>query len=242
MAYVERIVPDETPSGPVAIHEKRYRFALPYCADKRVLDAACGVGYGTAILIERAAEVVGVDVSEQAIEYARARYGSPRTSFRVVDLLDPGFGEEVFDVVVSFETIEHLPDRDTYLSHVTAALRSDGLYIVSTPRADETTEEPENPFHCVEYSHADFERLLRRYFDEVDLFGQRRIQTARHRALQQLDVLGLRRRLSFLRGVGRVATGTMPTQDVTLDDMVVEREGVDGADVLVAVCRRPLRS
>ena len=127
MAYPERIVPDETPPGPVAIHEKRYRFALPHCTGKRVLDAACGVGYGTALLADTAAEVVGVDVSEDAIAYARSRYARPNVEFRVEDLLRPHLDDRSFDVVCSFETIEHLPDRETYLEHVGRVLRDDGV-------------------------------------------------------------------------------------------------------------------
>jgi SAM-dependent methyltransferase len=238
---VERIVPDETPPGPLAIHEKRYYFARPYCAGKRVLDAACGVGYGTSLLSEQAREVVGLDLSEDAIRYARERYGAPNVEFRVADLLDPQLDSDAFDVVVSFETIEHVPDRDSYLTHLSRALRPDGVYIVSTPRVDVTVEPPENPFHCVEYSRADFESLLGRFFGEIELYGERRLRTARHRTLQRLDVLELRKRVAAVRRVGRIATGTTPTQDVTLDDLVIDREEIDDADVLVAVCRRPLR-
>lgn len=241
MAYVERIVPDETPPGPLAIHEKRYYFALPYCEGARVLDAACGVGYGTAILATRAQDVLALDLSDDAIRYARERYGAPNVEFRVADLLDPHLDDDAFDVIVSFETIEHLPDRETYLRHLARALRPDGTYVVSTPRADVTVEPPDNPFHCVEYSRADFEALLHRFFGEVELFGERRLQTARHRTLQRLDVLGLRRRLEILRALSRVATGTTATQDVSLDELAIDRERIDDADVLVAVCRRPLR-
>lgn len=241
MAYVERIVPEETSAGPLAIHQKRYYFALPYCDGKRVLDAACGVGYGTAILATRAQAVVALDLSEEAIRYAREHYSSPNVEFAVADLADPQLDDDAFDVVVSFETIEHLPDRDAYLRHLSRTLREDGIYVVSTPRVDVTVEPPENPFHCVEYSRADFEALLHRCFGEVELFGERRLQTARHRTLQRLDVLGLRRRLGLLRTLSRAMTGTRATQEVTLDDLVIERDGLDEADVLVAVCRRPLR-
>jgi SAM-dependent methyltransferase len=242
MAYPERIVPDETPPGPVAIHEKRYLFALPHCAGKRVLDAACGVGYGTALLADAATEVVGVDLSEDAIAYARSRYARPNVEFRVEDLLAPALDDRSFDVVCSFETVEHLPDREAYLRHVARVLRDDGVYIVSTPRADETTETPDNPHHFIEYSSGDFERLLRPHFGRIELFGQRRIQTRRHRWLQRFDVLGLRRRLGFMRGVGKLATGTDPTQDVSLEGITIERRDVDTADVLVAVCGRPSRA
>ena len=77
MRSPERIVPDETEPGIVALHLKRYEFAQPYCAGREVLDAGCGVGYGTAFLAETARRVVGVDRSGDAIDYARTRYARP---------------------------------------------------------------------------------------------------------------------------------------------------------------------
>jgi 2-polyprenyl-3-methyl-5-hydroxy-6-metoxy-1,4-benzoquinol methylase len=236
MAYPERIVPDETSPGPLAIHEKRYRFALPYCAGKRVLDAACGVGYGSALLATKAAEVVGLDLSEEAIAYARSRYGGPNVEFRVDDLQAPNLDDRSFDVVCSFETLEHLPDRDAFLGHVARVVRDDGVVVLSTPRVDETTESPDNPHHYVEYSRRDFEALLRRYFGDVELFGQRRAQTRRHRALQRLDVLGLRKRLDFLRPASRLL-GTAPMAEVSLDDVLIQQNDLDRATELVAICR-----
>lgn len=241
MAYPERIVPDDTPAGPLAVHEERYRFALPYCEGKRVLDAACGVGYGSAIVAQRAATVVGIDIAEDAIRYARERYDAPNVEYRIGDLLSPDLAERAFDVVCSFETLEHLPDRDTFLSHMGRALRDDGIFIVSTPRAARTTDTPINPHHYVEYSRADFEALIRRYFAAVELFGQRRLQTRRHRAMQRLDVFGLRRHLGPLRRVGKLATGTEPMWDLSVAGIVIDREHVGDADELVAVCRNPRR-
>src|SRR5438552_18667808 len=87
VAYPERIVPDETSPGIVALHLKRYEFAAPRCRGADVLDAGCGVGYGSAFLGEVAARVVGVDRDEPAIAYARARYGRTNVEFRVADVL-----------------------------------------------------------------------------------------------------------------------------------------------------------
>jgi SAM-dependent methyltransferase len=240
MAYPERIVPDETSAGPLAIHEKRYRFALPYCTGKHVLDAACGVGYGSALLAETAAGVVGIDLSEEAIAYARSRYARANVEFVVDDLQSPSLDDRSFDVVCSFETLEHLPDRDAFLHHVARLLRDDGVLVLSTPRANETTESPDNPHHFVEYSRRDFEKLLGRYFDQVELFGQHRAQTRRHRALQRLDVLGLRKRLDFLRPASRLL-GTAPMAEVSLDDVLIDRTDIDHATEFVAVCRGPRR-
>jgi SAM-dependent methyltransferase len=242
MSAPERIVPDETERGIVALHAKRYEFALPFCADKDVLDAGCGVGYGSAILAHVARRVVGVDRSREAIAYARRRYSSPNLEFSVDDLLELAQPDDAFDVVCAFESIEHLPEPEAHLAHVVRVLRDEGVYIGSTPRVDRTTLAPENPHHSIEFSRESFERLLRRYFDEVELYGQRRLQTRRHRLAQRLDVLGLRRRLPFLRPAGRVLLGTAATAEVESENIVISPEGIEHASELVAVCRSPRRA
>jgi SAM-dependent methyltransferase len=238
VAYPERIVPDETAPGILALHLKRYEFARPHCVDAEILDAGCGVGYGSAHLAEVAARVVGVDVSEEAIAYARRRYSRPNLEFVVGDLLALEFDDASFDAVCSFETIEHVEDVKRYLAQIVRVLRPDGTFVVSTPRVDTTTRAPDNPFHRVELSRDDFEAALRSHFEEVELYGQRRLQTMRHLLLQRVDVLGLRRRLPFLRRASRLV-GTAPMADVTLDGITIDRDGIERASELVAVCRRP---
>lgn len=236
MAHPERIVPDETEPGIVALHLKRYEFARPLCAGKDVLDAGCGVGYGTAFLAERARRAVGVDLSEEAIAYASGRYAAPNVEFAVGDLLALDLRDGEFDVVCAFETIEHLPQPKRFVREARRVLREGGVLIASTPRAETGSDRPANPFHVREYSARDFERLLHAAFSSVELLGQRRRQTARHRALQRLDVLGLRKRLPFLRGLGRAVTGTPAMADVSSADVEIGPD-LDGATELIAVCR-----
>jgi SAM-dependent methyltransferase len=236
VAYPERIVPDATPSGIVALHLKRYDFALAYCDGSDVLDAGCGVGYGTAHLAEVAASVVGVDVSADAVAYATKRYAGPRTSFRKMDVTALDFGDATFDVVCSFETLEHVRDAAAAVREAARVLRPGGVYVASTPHVERSCASPANPFHETEYSPDDFASLLRESFHHVELFGQRRLETRRHRVLRRLDVLGLRRRSALLRRASAV-TGTAPTTDVTLGDVVIERGSLDGASEVVAVCR-----
>jgi SAM-dependent methyltransferase len=239
VAYPERIVPEETPPGPLAVHEARYRFALPYCAGREVLDAACGVGYGSALLATEARRVVGVDLSAEAIEHARSRYGAGNLEFRMCDVVSLDLQDASFDAVCSFETIEHLPDPNAFLGHVARVLREDGVFIGSTPQVAQTNTSPDNPFHTVEYDRGDFEKLLGIHFQDVELLGQRRLETRRHRILRRFDVLGLRRKVPLLRQASRRATGTSATQDLTISEIAIDRNRISHADVLVCVCRRP---
>jgi SAM-dependent methyltransferase len=238
MSYPERILPDETPRGIVALHLKRYMFALPWCAGFEVIDVGCGVGYGTAALAETALRVIGGDIDQDAIAYARRRYGRPNVEFVKLDATELPFGDSSFDTVCSFETIEHLDDPEALVREAARVLRPAGAFIVSTPHSAKTTYSPENPFHRVEFERADFEKMLERSFASVDLYGERRVQTRVHRLLQRMDVLGLRRRSALLRRAS-VITGTPATEHLTVDDVVISREHLEQADVLYAVCRLP---
>jgi SAM-dependent methyltransferase len=203
-----------------------------------VLDAACGVGYGSADLGRTARRVLGVDVDEEAVAYARSRYASRNVEFAVMDLASLALDDASFDVVCAFEAIEHVLDGEAVLAEIARVVRPGGTFIVSTPRSDRTTDRPENPFHTVEYAPTDFERLLRGFFEQVEVYGQRRVQTRRHRLLQRVDVLGLRRRVRPPRAAVSIL-GTPPTADLTLDDIVIERGSIDRASEIVAVCMRP---
>lgn len=131
-----------------ALHLERYRWAATRLHGDRVLDAACGVGYGAAILAEAGPSVLGVDRDAEALERARIRHGGERVHFeRVEDLLAPAgqvAGTSQFDTVVSLETIEHLAHPITFLRRVHGLLTPAGRLIVSAP----VREQPgDNPYH-----------------------------------------------------------------------------------------------
>ena len=236
MNHPERIVPERTERGIVAIHLKRYEFARRFCAGKDVLDAGCGVGYGSVHLADVARRVVGVDVAADAIAYAREHFVKPNVEFVQADVLALPLERDSFDVACSFETIEHVRNPEALVGELRRVLRAGGTCVLSTPRVERTTRTPDNPFHVVELSPDDFAALLRARFDNVELYGQRRLQTSRHRALQRVDVLGVRKHLAFLRPASRLL-GTPPMAEATLDDITIERSAVDGATEVVAVCR-----
>jgi len=234
--HPERIVPDETEPGIVAIHLKRYEFARQFCAGRDVLDAGCGVGYGSAYVGETARRVVGVDIDAEAVAYARARYAAPNVEFLEADVTALPFGGESFDVACAFEAIEHVSEPERLVAELRRVVRADGVCVVSTPRVEHTTRESSNPFHAVELAPDDLARILHSRFDDVELYGQRRLQTRRHRLLQRLDPLGLRGRLAFLRPASRLV-GTRPMAEVGLDGIEIVPRALDGASEIVAVCR-----
>jgi SAM-dependent methyltransferase len=238
MGYPERIVPDDTSSGVLALHLARYVFAERWCRDRDVLDVGCGVGYGSAHLADVARRVVGGDVDAESIGYARRRYSRRNVEFHVLDATALPFPDAAFDTVCAFETIEHLADPEALVREAARVLRATGTFLVSTPRVERTTSSPANPHHRVEFARHDFERILGRHFEQVELFGQRRRETARHRALRRLDVLGLRRRSALLRRASSL-TGSPATEHTTLADVVIAAGDVEHATELVAVCSRP---
>jgi 2-polyprenyl-3-methyl-5-hydroxy-6-metoxy-1,4-benzoquinol methylase len=129
----ERFVP-ELMSGDLidAEHQARYRFALEHVAGKRVLDAGCGVGWGSKLILEAgAASVVGVDISEEALADCRQR--APEVDFVQGDLQELSFGDGEFDIVVCFEALEHVEDTSSALDELTRVLSEDGILFVSSP-------------------------------------------------------------------------------------------------------------
>ena len=158
-------------------HWHRYAFAAGLARGRRVLDAACGEGYGSALLARHGAEVVGVDVSADAIAHARRRYGEDATlrfvhadCTRLEDFDAPGF-----DLIVSFETLEHLQDQDRMLAGFARLLADDGLLLVSSPdrHAYSDARGYRNEFHVRELYRHELEALLSRHFPAFRLYGQK---------------------------------------------------------------------
>ncbi len=138
----------------------------------RVIDMACGEGYGTDVLARLAAGAVGVDANPEAHEHARLRYRRRNLRFER-DLVDT-FTEEA-DAVVFLQTIEHLQDPGAVLAHFRSLVGAGGCVYVSTPNvltlAPKGAPRSGNPWHVHEYRRAEFERLCREHFGTVALYG-----------------------------------------------------------------------
>jgi SAM-dependent methyltransferase len=159
----ERVIPELQREQLVyAEHVARYRFAAQLAKGKRVLDAACGEGYGAAMLRDAgAASVVGIDNVRSVVEHARDHYGLEAVEGDVREL---PFDAGSFDLVVSFETIEHVPDPQNAVSEFRRVLAQDGRLVISTPNRDEYLVE--NEFHELELTPDEFLALLSAEFPE----------------------------------------------------------------------------
>jgi len=143
-------------------HIVRYSSVLDCVKGKKVLDIASGSGYGTALLASSASHVVGVDVDKDAVQYAKSNYQLKNVDFILGSGVKIPLKDDTFDVVVSFETIEHIEDYRTFLSEVKRVLKPDGLFILSTPNDAEFPES--NHFHVHEFEQAELEKVVKKYF------------------------------------------------------------------------------
>lgn len=174
----ERFVPGI--AGEIAHeHWHRYAFARRFAAGKRVLDVACGEGYGSALLAGVATSVAGVDIAEDAIAHARVVYaGRTGLTFEPGSATALPLPDGAVDLVVSFETLEHLPrdDQPRMLAEFARVLNHDGLLLLSAPNPSEysTARNYRNPFHLHEPPRDELERLLDVTFPARRWYRQRR--------------------------------------------------------------------
>ncbi len=159
-------------------HWHRYHYVLPLVAGKSVLDVACGEGYGSALMSSRAALVTGTDVSHAAIAHGQATYAGC-ANLRLVEASCTSlpFDAESFDVVVSFETIEHIADQATFLDEIKRILKPDGLLILSSPNKAEYSDKRNysNEFHVNELYREQLEVLLEPRFAVWRWLSQRNL-------------------------------------------------------------------
>lgn len=157
-------------------HWHRYVFARRIVQGRRVLDVACGEGYGTAMLAAGSAEVVGVDIDAASIAHARERYGAiANVRYEVGDATALDFPDGRFDLVVCFETLEHLEAQQQMLAGFARVLTDDGLLIVSSPDRHMYSEVSgfRNEFHVRELYRDELLALLQPHFPALRLYGQK---------------------------------------------------------------------
>jgi len=200
----------------------------------RVVDMACGEGYGSAVLARRAASVVGVDANPEAHEHARLRYRAPNLRFER-ELVE-SFSEPC-DAVVFLQTIEHVQDPGAILEHFRSMLAPGGVAYVSTPNlltlAPPGAEKSDNPWHVKEYRAEEFRRLCDAHFGRVEmrgLFHARKLRA--HEIAIKLGWDPVHKRLGLTKLFYDRFTPAIAASDFAL------REGdLDRALDFLAVCR-----
>ena len=155
-------------------HLPRYVFARNMSENKRLLDFGCGTGYGSAILAERAANVIGLDIDATAIDWARESHRSPRLKFLLCDDLGASLPPASIDLVTCFEMIEHVDyqTQQAAIASIARLLHEDGLLVISTPNPAVTKLYGENPYHLREMTEVEFLELLLVEFPCVRIFRQ----------------------------------------------------------------------
>jgi 2-polyprenyl-3-methyl-5-hydroxy-6-metoxy-1,4-benzoquinol methylase len=204
---------------------------------QRVIDMACGEGYGSNMLAASAAQVTGVDANPEAYEHARLRY--QRENLRFERALVEAFDERA-QAIVFLQTIEHLHDPDGALAHFRSLIEDDGAVYVSTPNvltlAPPGAARSDNPWHVREYRACEFEELCRRTFARVELYGIHHARKLRvHELALRIGWDAVHERLGISRAFYSRFTPAISTRDFAI-------RSASGADLdraldLLAVCR-----
>jgi ubiquinone/menaquinone biosynthesis C-methylase UbiE len=207
----ERIIPEHFLQSKEAYllylkHLFAYEFAKEYIStENSVIEVGCGEGYGTSYLSYNVQHIVGLDINEEMIQHASMKYSSEKCSFKVYDGLNIPYDDNTFDMVVSFQVIEHIRDEINYLTEIRRILKRDGTCVLTTPNGTYRIKPGKNPwnrFHIREYYPDELEAILKTVFSEVHICGIRgneeieHIEKARIKQVQwfaALDPLNLRK-------------------------------------------------
>jgi SAM-dependent methyltransferase len=212
-------------------HVAVYEWIAERCQGLRVVDLASGEGYGSDLLAQRAAEVIGVDANPEAFEHARARYRRPNLSFErgLVEDFD-----QQMDAVLFLQTIEHIHEPDRLLERIARIVP---VAYISTPNrltlAPPGAEKSDNPWHLREYDQAEYRELLEPHFRSVELLG---LFHARKLRAHELAI-----RLGWDR-VHRALRLTKPFYDrfipaISARDFRLREGDLDRALDFLAICR-----
>jgi 2-polyprenyl-3-methyl-5-hydroxy-6-metoxy-1,4-benzoquinol methylase len=217
-------------------HLAVYEWIATHVAGLRVLDMACGEGYGSAVLAAQASTVVGLEANSDAFEHARLRYCADNLSFArgmVETFGEPG----AYETVVFLQTIEHVQDPVAVLAHLRGLITDAGTVYVSTPNvlrlAAPGAEKSDNPWHVREYRAAEFQRLCAAAFPSVELLG---VFHARRLRAHELALRAGWDRLHRGLGISKLFYGRF-TATISTRDFALRTGRLDRALDFVAICR-----
>lgn len=232
-----RIIPEEIPPKFFAEHLKPYEFVLPYAFGKNILEVGCGDGYGSAFLAEKASEVISIDYDEATVLQARNKYRAPNLSFMRMDATTLQFEDSLFDIICSFQVIEHIPENKIplYLSEIERVLKDNGKFFLSTLNLSHTMKCPltytKNPAHCKEFTLAELKDLLLTKFSNVEIYGLH--LTLKHNFYQRLKKIGI---FSYFPDV--INPVSRFYKKVTTKDFKINSDNLQKAIDFICICTK----
>lgn len=175
----ERVIPElmKPMNGLLLEHLARYHFAIHY-AKGRVLDFACGSGFGSNVIAsakkKEIEKVIAVDIDRETITYAKGKYYHPLVSFQVENCVEPTLPEKIgqFDLIVSFETLEHVDKEDIFMENIYQMLKPGGTLVISTPFGQGRGKPTSEPYHVHQLTEQEFQELFTAY-EEVEFYYQK---------------------------------------------------------------------
>lgn len=192
--YYESLKHPSVPTAWFAGDLMHYLFVADFAIGKKVLDVGCGLGYGSYHLcLEGADEVIGIDMSIKSLSEAKERFSHPNLEFLPIDATAMSFPDETFDLVVSFEMLEHLPASSThpYMREIVRVLKADGKFAISTPNRDVYSlgsKKSKTPGHINELSAQEFVPLMQQYFRECDFFYQHKYDRSELELMKEQEI------------------------------------------------------
>ncbi|MDH5631870.1 MAG: class I SAM-dependent methyltransferase [Gammaproteobacteria bacterium] len=271
----ERVIEDDYKSSAsryliYLFHIATYNFCTPYIRNKRVLEFGSGSGYGTFLIAPECRHIIGIDISVDAINYAKSRYQRDNLEYRNIDDInttDLPFTDNEFDTVISFQVVEHIRNSDRFLSEIQRVLKPGGTLVIATP--DRSTrlypgQKPWNIFHITEYDPATFLRMMSRSFPETTLYGMTArgsvvdIETRRTEKLRKAAYpftfpfcpewyrqmsLGLLKKIqSFLPRAGHAETDSETRFGFSLDDIVIDKDAAPSVNIVSVSINPPSKT
>jgi len=244
---LERVIPDSNDTQFIH-HVVRYNFAEKFVAGKLVLDNGCGTGYGAHLLSMSALSVTGVDISEDAINFALENYNRQNLTFKQMDSTSLQFDNEAFDIAVSFEIVEHLSpyDCNKYLNEMKRVVKKDGLILISTPNHDtarlhlKSVDIPICPHHINNMGIRVFKKMVKSHFDSFQIYGQQLKGSLFYTVLRSLDILNLRLRLfsPSSREFFYKAMEIKKESQLKIEDYIIRSYMIRQCQTLIAICKR----
>jgi 2-polyprenyl-3-methyl-5-hydroxy-6-metoxy-1,4-benzoquinol methylase len=230
---LERIIPDqldvqdEFDKAALQLHQERYFFAMENGNHGKVLDIACGSGYGSYLVINsdkyRESSITAVDNNKEIISYARKRYAHPLIQFVCADAINFSCGY-LFDTIISLETIEHLNDPKSFILRMRMLLKKDGVLIISTPVTPSTDG---NPYHISDYTSFTFRKLFKQagfiefaHLKQVQNYSVSGVFNSKNKRLRRtrnrIGIFYLRHPNVFLKRIFSLITNGLTNKYLTL--------------------------